>query len=93
MKFFAKVTQFDLNQVDKTIYKVDKTILVYKIPNICAFYPPKAPLLTTIKKNCSKAVGGGVVVGILSGRLAVGTGTWVIAAVIPKSVPATRTGF
>jgi hypothetical protein len=34
MKFFAKVTQFDLNQVDKTIYKVDKTLLVYKSPNI-----------------------------------------------------------
>ena len=25
MKFFAKVTPFDINQVDKTIYKVDKT--------------------------------------------------------------------
>ena len=46
MKFFAKVTQFDLNQVDKMIYKVDKTILVYKIPNFCSFYPPKALPLT-----------------------------------------------
>ena len=46
MKFFAKVTRFDLNQVDKTIYKVDKTILVHKTPNICAFYPLKALPLT-----------------------------------------------
>ena len=34
MKFFAKVTQFDLNQVDKMIYKVDKTFLVFKTLNI-----------------------------------------------------------
>ena len=34
MKFFAKVTRFDLNQVDKMIYKVDKTILVFKTLNI-----------------------------------------------------------
>ena len=30
MKFFAKLTIFDLNQVDKTIYKVDKTIFIHK---------------------------------------------------------------
>ena len=34
MKFYAKVTCFDINQVDKTIYKVDKTLLVNKMPNI-----------------------------------------------------------